>query len=119
VAKKFRVSLRTVQVWVSRAKGQRLDRVDWSDQPRGGRRESYSTATATEDLVVQLRKELKESSALGEFGACAIHRELQLRQVKPCRRSEPSAEYSCGGVLWTADNGFVVHPRRRVGIYPR
>jgi hypothetical protein len=83
VAQQFRVSLRTVQVWVSRAKGQRLDRIDWSDQPRGGRRESCSTATSTEDLVVQLRKELKESSPLGEFGACAIHEELQRRQVKP------------------------------------
>jgi len=41
VAKRFGVSLRTVQFWVGRASGQRLDRIDWSDRPRGGRREAY------------------------------------------------------------------------------
>ncbi|MDB5313764.1 MAG: hypothetical protein JWO38_7966, partial [Gemmataceae bacterium] len=43
VAERFRVSLWTVQTWVARAGDQRLDRVDWSDQPRGGRRENAST----------------------------------------------------------------------------
>lgn len=33
--------------------------------------------------MVRLRKELKESSPLGEFGACAIRQELQRRQLKP------------------------------------
>jgi putative transposase len=83
VAKKFRVSLRTVQVWVDRTKGQRLDRIDWSDQPRGGRREACSTSASTEDLIVRLRKKLKESSPLGDCGALAIHEELQRRQVQP------------------------------------
>ena len=83
VAKQFRVSLRTVQVWVSRAKDQRLDRVDWSDQPRGGRREAAATKATTEDLVVRLREELKTSSPLGEYGAQAIHRTLKQRGVKP------------------------------------
>jgi hypothetical protein len=83
VAKQFRVSLRTVQVWVARTKGQRLDRIDWSDQPRGGRREACSTSAQTEDLIVRLRKELKESSALGDFGALAIREELQRGRVKP------------------------------------
>jgi transposase len=82
VAKKFRASLRTVQVWVGRAQGQRLDRIDWSDRPRGGRREAASTTARIEDLVVQLRKQLKESSPLGEFGAEAIRRELERRKVK-------------------------------------
>ena len=65
-AKQFGVSLRTVQVWVRRAMGQRLDRIDWSDQARGGRREACSTSPQTEDLIVRLRKQLKESSALGD-----------------------------------------------------
>ena len=69
VARRFRVSLRTVQVWVARAMGQRLDRVDWSDQPRGRTTRSRSTAARIEDLVLRLRKQLKESSPLGEFGA--------------------------------------------------
>lgn len=83
VAKQFRVSLRTVQVWVGRTKGQRLDRIDWSDKPRGGRREAGSTSVQTEDLVIRLRKELKESSALGDCGAGAIRDELLRRRVKP------------------------------------
>lgn len=83
VAKKFRVSLRTVQVWIGRTKGQRLDRIDWSDQPRGGRREACSTSASTEDLIVRLRKKLKESSPLGDCGARAIHEELQRRRVQP------------------------------------
>jgi transposase-like protein len=83
VARQFGVSLRTVQVWFARAQGQRLDRTDWSDRPRGGRRAGRATATRTEDLIPQLRTELKESSALGEYGAAAIHRELRRRQVQP------------------------------------
>ena len=83
VARQFRVSLRTVQVWVSRTKGQRLDRIDWSDRPRGGRREVGSTSAPTEDLIIRLRKELKESSALGDCGALAIREELRRRRVKP------------------------------------
>jgi hypothetical protein len=83
VARRFRVSLRTVQVWVSRSGDQRLDRVDWSNRPRGGRREQYSTAARIEDLVVRLRQELRDSSPLGEFGARAIHDELQRQRVEP------------------------------------
>lgn len=83
VAKRFGVSLRTVQVWVGRAEGQRLDRFDWSDRPRGGRRETGSTPARIEDLVVRLRKELKESSALGDCGARAIRDELERRRTKP------------------------------------
>jgi transposase len=80
VAREFGVSLRTVQGWLQRAQDQRLDRVDWSDQPRGGRRASYATTLATEELIVRLRKELKETSALGEYGAVAIQRALQQRR---------------------------------------
>jgi hypothetical protein len=68
---------------VSRASKQRLDRVDWSSRPRGGRRDKQATAARTEDMVVLLRRELRESSALGEFGARAIHDELKRRGVVP------------------------------------
>lgn len=83
VAKRFGVSLRTVQIWVGRAAGQRLDRFDWSDRPRGGRREACATPARIEDLVVRLRKELREKSALGDSGARAIREELQRRRTKP------------------------------------
>lgn len=76
VAKTCGVSLRTVQVWVARAGSERLDRVDWSDRPRGGRRAAQATSSSVEDLVLDVRRRLKTSSALGEFGAVAIRREL-------------------------------------------
>jgi putative transposase len=83
VARRFRVSLRTVQIWVQRACDQRLDRVDWTDRARGGRRAAAATAPRIEELVVRLRQQLKETSALGEYGAAAIRRELQQRRVTP------------------------------------
>jgi hypothetical protein len=75
VARRFRVGVATVQLWVRRARHQRLNRVDWADRPpipRTVRR----TDTALEELVLTVRRELKETSALGEFGAAAIRREL-------------------------------------------
>jgi len=78
VARAFRVSLLTVQRWVGRARGQRLDRVEWADRPSTPRR-VRRTAPAVEDLVLELRRELKETSDLGEFGAAAIQRELRAR----------------------------------------
>ena len=37
VARRHKVALATVQFWVARAAGQRLDRVDWADRPDGPR----------------------------------------------------------------------------------
>ena len=77
-ARSARVSLDTVQRWVARAEGQRLDRVDWTDQApiaHAIRR----TAPRIETLVLRLRRELKDQSDLGEFGAHAIHRALLAR----------------------------------------
>jgi Homeodomain-like domain len=79
VARRFRVSLPTVQRWVKRAAGHRLDRVDWRGQlsrPHRTRR----TDASLEDLVLQVRQALQEQSDLGEFGAVAIHRELTARR---------------------------------------
>jgi hypothetical protein len=64
VAGQFGVGVATVAHWVARAKGQRLDRVDWSDRshaPHQPRR----TDTAMEDLVLKTRGEL----AHGDWGA--------------------------------------------------
>jgi hypothetical protein len=81
VARRFRVGVATVQLWVQRARHQRLDRVDWSDRPAIPRT-IRRTAPAVEDLVLTVRRTLKETSALGEFGAAAIRREL-LQQKLP------------------------------------
>lgn len=79
VAARHGVSLATVQRWVVRAGDQQLDRVDWSET-RGGRRAVQATPPDVEELVLQLRRELRDQSDLGEFGAAAIHRTLVERQ---------------------------------------
>jgi hypothetical protein len=76
VARKFRVSLLTVQRWFQRAKGLRLDRVDFSDRPAGPRQAANRVARKVEDLVLTTRRDLRKESDLGEFGAAAIRREL-------------------------------------------
>ncbi len=78
-ARRFGVSLSTLQQWVQRAGGQRLDRVDWSDRTPGPRCSSQRTTAATEDLIVALRRQLRQTSDLGDYGAAAIHRELLAR----------------------------------------
>jgi putative transposase len=83
VARRFGVSLCTVQRWVQRAEGQRLDRVDWSNLSHAPRR-TYRTSPAIEQKVLQMRRWLREHSALGEYEAPAIWRELQQRGQRPC-----------------------------------
>jgi hypothetical protein len=78
VARQLHVSLATVQPWVRRAAGQRLDRVDWSDRPRIPRA-TRRTDHAIEGLVLTLRRELAEASDLGSHGARAIHQALSER----------------------------------------
>jgi hypothetical protein len=74
VAGRFRVGVATVAYWVQRAKGQRLDRVDWSDRscaPHQTRR----TETSLEDLVLKARSDLAQGD-LGALGADAIRQTL-------------------------------------------
>lgn len=78
VARAHDVSLSTVQWWCRRAGERPLARVDWSDRsPIPGN--VQRTESAVEDLVLVLRRELKETSDLGEYGARALHRELVAR----------------------------------------
>jgi len=72
----FGVSKSNVDRWVERAEGKRLDRVDWSDRASGQPVAHNRTASRVEERVIRLRKELKEISALGEYGAEAIQREM-------------------------------------------
>jgi hypothetical protein len=82
VAKKFRVAKSQVDRWVKRAEGKRLDRVDWSDRPLGPKTPHNRSSTELEEMVLAIRKELKEVSALGEYGAEAIHREMTQRRCE-------------------------------------
>lgn len=78
VARAHDVSLSTVQWWLRRAGQLPLDHVDWNDRPPIPGR-SRRTQSVVEDLVLVLRRELKETSDLGEYGARAIYRELAAR----------------------------------------
>jgi transposase len=83
VARRFGVALATVQLWVVRAEGRRLDRVDFSARPPGRRQPVNRSSQELEDLVLTLRVELKGHSDLGEFGARAIHEALKAKGVSP------------------------------------
>lgn len=83
VAEQFGVALCTVQRWVERASGRRLDRVDWSGlspTPKRTRR----TGQVIEQRVLTIRRWLKDHSVLGEYGAAAIQREMEARGIEPC-----------------------------------
>ena len=77
-ARCFGVGLGTVQRWVGRAGEDRLDRVDWSDRPDRPHR-TTRTDPASERLVLDTRRQLRETSILGEYGARAIHAVLRDR----------------------------------------
>ena len=74
VAGQFGVGVATVAYWVERAKGQRLDRIDWSDRSRAPR-QTRRTEAALEDRVLQARRDLAHSD-LGAVGADAIREAL-------------------------------------------
>lgn len=67
----------TVVRWVQRTQGKRLDRVDFKDQPRGPKRPHNRSSRTLEDQILKIRHELRTHSVLGEYGANAIHRQLQ------------------------------------------
>src|SRR6516162_10277687 len=106
VAQQFGVALATVQRWVERANGQRLDRVDWSDHPCGLPTPVNRTELQREDLVLTLRQELRDTSDLGEFGAAAIHREWLARGL-----ADPPAVRTIGLIL---ERRGALDRRRRV-----
>lgn len=89
VARRFGVSHGTVQYWVRRAHGRRLDRVVFTDRPCGLSSSVNRTGRQIERVVLALRKNLRERSPLGEHGAVAIRRELLARKIRsvPCVRT--------------------------------
>ena len=83
VAREFAVGLATVQRWVQRAADQRLARVEWENRPAGCRPAANRVTSEIEEWVLRLRRHLQERSALGEYGAAAIHRELGQQGARP------------------------------------
>lgn len=83
VARSFHVSVPTVTRWVARAQGKRLDRTSFSDLSSAPRKVANRVSSEIEQLVLTLRKQLKEQSDLGEFGAVAIRAELLRRRTRP------------------------------------
>ena len=87
VADEFHVAKSTVEFWVKRAKGKRLDRSDWNDRPAGPQTPQNRVSVHVECCVLNLRKDLKENSPLGEYGADAIKQEMErLGCVHPIAR---------------------------------
>src|SRR4030095_14821063 len=75
-----RVGVRGLEVHylTERANGESLNRINWQD--RAHRPHNIErTKRSVENLVVRVRTELKDKSALGEYGAEAIQRELLAR----------------------------------------
>ena len=81
VADQYRLSVNTVKLWVHRAEGRRLDRVDFSDRKPGCARGWNRTAAHIEQRIVELRRSLREESILGEYGARAIHVALKAERA--------------------------------------
>lgn len=81
VARRFGVSLSTVQRWVKRTEGARLDRVDWSDHPDRPHRVANRTPHEMETLLIQTRLRLQSQSALGDYGAAAVREALLSESV--------------------------------------
>ena len=76
VARRFGVSTSTVLYWVERAKGQRLDRVDWHDRSRVPHH-TRRTEVGLEDEVLHVRRQFQKDSDLGACGAVVIQQALR------------------------------------------
>ena len=74
----FGVSLLTVQRWCERAGREAIERVDWTDRSSMPKR-TRRVEAETERVVIILRRELKDESVLGEYGARAIRQEMVFR----------------------------------------
>lgn len=80
VARRYCCGVATVHLWVERAKDRPLGEINWNDRPSLPYKIQRTDRTI-EDLVLTLRRELRESSVLGEYGAAAIHEELRSRGI--------------------------------------
>lgn len=82
VARRHRCGVATVHLWVRRAGDRPLSEVNWNDRPSLPHKIQRTDRTI-EDLVLTIRRELRETSVLGEYSAPAIHGELLSRSIRP------------------------------------
>src|SRR5450432_1161226 len=75
-ARRFGVTLRTVQRWMERAGEDPLASVDWSARSHAPRQVANKTAAILERAVCAMRSQLATDSALGFVGAQAIQEAL-------------------------------------------
>jgi hypothetical protein len=71
VARWFGVGLGHLQYWLARTRGQKLERVDWSDQSHAPRQQGRQTNVVLQRRILALRQELRQGD-LGFVGAQAI-----------------------------------------------
>src|SRR5665213_3595372 len=96
VARRFRVGVATVYLWVERARGRSLDRVDWADRPDRPHRVRRTEPDVVR-TILRLRRHLVRHDALGEHGPWAIHRQLLAEgQRAPCARTIARWLARCG-----------------------
>jgi hypothetical protein len=86
VARRFRVGLSHLQYWLARTRGQKLERVDWSDQSHAPRQQGRQTQVSLQRRILALRRELAQGD-LGFVGAQAIHDALRSERPKGQRPS--------------------------------
>lgn len=77
VAKRFGVTLRTVQRWAKRADGKPLASVEWQARPKTPRTLANKTSQEMERAVCALRHQLAVEGPLGFVGAQAIAESLR------------------------------------------
>ena len=81
VARCFGVHLGHLQYWLARTRGQKLARVDWTDQSTAPRRHGRQTNANLQRRVLALRRELRQGH-LGFIGAQAIRDVLVAERPK-------------------------------------
>lgn len=80
VARQFQVGRGTVQLWLRRAADRPIETVDWGDRSSAPIHVSR-TAIELEDLILDIRRQLREESILGEYGPVAVRHELAARGI--------------------------------------
>jgi len=86
VARRFGVGLGHLQHWLARTRGQKLARVDWSDQSCAPHQQGRQTSVHLQRRILALRRELRQGD-LGFIGAQAIHDALLAESPKDQRPS--------------------------------
>ncbi|MEO6875452.1 MAG: hypothetical protein ABI222_11595 [Opitutaceae bacterium] len=80
-ARRWRVGVATVALWMQRAKGRALTQVDWQDRSSRPAQPSGRTPAQVVAAIRHTRRQLQCHDALGEHGPAAIRRQLLAESV--------------------------------------